>query len=116
MNRKKGRHRDNLEPKNWASNEIAFIQAKTIQREEMLQEFEHVAHDHIAHDIEHASNQLKKISDVASANENEKKSKAKRAKEQRSMAKKKRSIVTTSKVRCLNKESDMSSDDLYFNR
>lgn len=55
MNRKKGRHRDNLEPKNWASNEIAFIQAKTIQREEMLKEFEHVAHDHIAYDIEHVS-------------------------------------------------------------
>ena len=79
MNRKKGRHRDNLEPKNWASNEIAFIQAKTIQREEMLKEFEHVAHDHIAHDIEHASNQLKKISDVASANENEKKTKSKKS-------------------------------------
>ena len=81
-------YRDNLEPKNWASNEIAFIQAMTTQTEKLLTESEHIAHD-----IEHVSNQLNKRFDVACVSENEKKRKAKKAKEQKSNAKKKRSIV-----------------------
>ena len=68
LNRKMELYRDNLEPKNWASNEIAFIQAMTTQTEKLLTESEHIAHD-----IEHVSNQLNKRFDVACISENEKK-------------------------------------------
>lgn len=106
LNRKMELYGDNLEVKSWASNEIAFIQAMTIQTEKTLLELERIAND-----VEHVSNQLKKRFDVASVSENENKRKAKRAKEQRSKAKKKRSIVEKSKVGCPSTKSDMSSDD-----
>ncbi|CAB4002806.1 Hypothetical predicted protein [Paramuricea clavata] len=43
LNRKKELYGDNLEPKKWASNEIAFVQAMTAQTGEMLKESEEIA-------------------------------------------------------------------------
>ena len=44
------------EAKKWASNEIAFVQAKIGQTSELLKESEQIAHD-----VEHVSNQLIKV-------------------------------------------------------
>lgn len=106
LNRKMELYADYLEPKNWAANEINFVQEMTTHVESMLTES-----NNIAHDIEHVSNQLAKRFDVASVNENERKRKAKRVKEQKSKTKKKRSIAEKSKVGCPSTMSDMSSDD-----
>ena len=75
LNCKKELYGDNLEPKKWASNEIAFVQAMTAQTGEMLKESEEIAND-----IEHINNQLRKRFDAASVNDYEKKRKMKRAK------------------------------------
>ena len=105
LNRKKELYGDNLQPKKWASNEIAFVQAMTAQAGEMLKESEGIAND-----IEHINNQLRKRLDATSVNDYEKKRKMKRAKEQKSKAKKKRSIVAAR--RKVDLKSDMSSDDM----
>ena len=70
------------EAKKWASNEIAFVQAKIGQTSELLKESEQIAHD-----VEHVSNPLIKRFDSSTVHESEKKGKLKRAKEQRSKAK-----------------------------
>ena len=94
---------DNLEPKKWASNEIAFLEAKIAQIENMRTESEHIAHD-----IEHVCSLLRKRFDMASVNESERKRKAKRVKEQRSKSKKKRNMAKKSiKVNC-----DEDTDDV----
>ena len=70
---------DNLEPKKWASNEIAFLEAKIAQIENTRTESEHIDHD-----IEHVCSLLRKRFDMASVNESERERNAKRVKEQRS--------------------------------
>jgi hypothetical protein len=77
----------------------------TAQAGEMLKESEGIAND-----IEHINNQLRKRLDATSVNDYEKKRKMKRAKEQKSKAKKKRSIVAAR--RKVDLKSDMSSDDM----
>ena len=94
---------DNLEPKKWASNEIAFLEAKIAQIENMRTESEHIAHD-----IEHVCSLLRKRFDMASVNESERKRKAKRVKEQRSKSKKKRNIAKKS----IKVDSDEDTDDV----
>ena len=94
---------DNLEPKKWASNEIAFLVAKIAQIENMLTESEHIAHD-----IEHVCSLLRKRFDMASVNESERKRKAKRVKEQRSKSKKKRNMAKKS----IKVDSDEDTDDV----
>ena len=53
--------------------------------------------EQLAHDIQHVNNQLRKRFDCVAVKDTEEKRKAKRAKEQRSKAKKKRTIVENSK-------------------
>ena len=89
----------NLEPKKWASNEIAFLEAKIAQIENMRAESEHIAHD-----IEHVCSLLRKRFD----NESERKRKAKRVKEQRSKSKKKRNMAKKS----IKVDSDEGTDDV----
>ena len=61
--------------KKWASNDTAFLQAKTTQIENMLKQSEHISHN-----IEFVCPQLRNRFDMASVNENERKRKAKKSK------------------------------------
>lgn len=84
LNRKKELYGEDMEPKKCASNEIAFVQLAKIEvTDELLNESKQIVND-----VEHVSDQLIKRFDPHSVHENERKRKVKRAKEQRSKAKK----------------------------
>ena len=104
LNRKKELYGKDMEAKKWASYEIAFVQATIGEIDELINESEKIAND-----VEHVSNQLMKRFYSSTVHESEKNRKLKRAKEQRSKAKKKRQTVKISKP--VNVEGDSSSDD-----
>jgi ferritin-like metal-binding protein YciE len=94
-----------MEPKPWASNEIAYVQEKVEEVEKLLNESEQLVHN-----VEHVSNQLIKRFDPHLVHHDERKRKLKRAKEQRSKAKKKRETVAMSKLNNQTDGIDSSTD------
>ena len=72
LNRKKELFCDNLEVKNWAINEVAFIQDMAAKTEQLMMECEQLAHD-----IQHVNNQLRKRFDCVAVKDTEEKRKAK---------------------------------------
>lgn len=53
MNRKRELYGEDMEPKKWANNEIAFVQLKIEEADKMLDESRKIFHD-----VEHVSNQV----------------------------------------------------------